>query len=94
MSSDEYDEEIIDERSYVVNFSKPIYGRGIPRKRRAPRAIKHLRQFVIRHMKVEKVIIDPLVNEALWRRGPQHPMRKIRIRAVKTDEETVEVFLV
>ncbi|MHA1169245.1 MAG: 50S ribosomal protein L31e [Candidatus Hodarchaeales archaeon] len=94
MSYDEYDEEIIDERSYVVNFSKPIYGRGIPRTKRTPKAIKYLRQFVIRHMKVEKVIIDPLVNEALWRRGPQHPMRKIRIRAVKTDEETVEVFLV
>ena len=94
MSYDEFDEEIIDERSYVVNFSKPIYGRGIPRTRRTPRAIKYLRQFVIRHMKVEKVIIDPLVNEALCRRGRQYPMRKIRIRAVKTDEETVEVFLV
>ena len=94
MSNDEFDEDIIDERSYVVNFSKPIYGRGIPRTRRTPRAIKYLREFVIRHMKVEKVIIDPLVNEALWRRGRQYPMRKIRIRAVKTDEETVEVFLV
>ena len=94
MSSEEYDEEIIDERSYVVNFSKPIYGRGIPRTRRTQSAIKYLRKFVIRHMKVENVIIDPLVNEALWRRGAEHPMRKIRIRAVKTDEETVEVFLV
>ncbi|MFW9994631.1 MAG: 50S ribosomal protein L31e [Candidatus Odinarchaeota archaeon] len=94
MSKEEFDEEIIDERSYVINFSKPIYGRGIPRTRRTPRAVRYLRKFIERHMKVEKVVIDPLVSEVMWQRGIQHPPRKIRIRAVKTDEETVEVFLV
>jgi large subunit ribosomal protein L31e len=94
LSQEDFDEEIIDERSYVVNFSKPIYGRGVPRTKRAPRAVRYLKKYIIRHMKADVVVIDPLVNEVIWKRGAEHPPRKIRIRAVKTDEETVEVFLV
>jgi ribosomal protein L31E len=33
------------------------------------------------------------VNEFMWARGIQHPPRKIRIRAVKTEDDIVTVYL-
>ncbi len=90
----ESEKEIITEEfPFTISFSKVIYGSKIPRKKRAPRAIKHLRDFVKRHARVEKVIIDQKVNEAIWKRGIQKPPRRIRVKVVKTEEDTAEVFL-
>ncbi len=84
---------VIEERIYTIPFSKVVYGRRIPRPRRTPRAIRHLRAFVRRHLRCDAVIIDPEVNEFMWARGIQHPPRKIRIRAVKTEDDIVTVYL-
>lgn len=90
----ESDSEITTEEfPFTISFSKVIYGSKIPRKKRAPRAIKHLRDFVKRHARVENVIIDQKVNEAIWSRGIQKPPRRIRVKVVKTEEDTAEVFL-
>jgi len=86
-------DSIIEERIYTVPFSKVIYGRRIPRSKRTPRAMKHLREFVKRHLRCEDVRIDSLVNEHMWARGIQKPPKKIRIRVVKTEEDIVTVFL-
>ena len=86
-------DSIVEERIYTVPFSKTVYGRRIPRPRRTPRAMRHLRAFVKRHLRCDDVIIDPEVNEFMWARGIQHPPRKIRIRAVKTEEDIVTVYL-
>ncbi len=90
----ESDKEITTEEfPFTISFSKTIYGSKIPRKKRAPRAVKHLRDFVKRHAKVENVIIDQKVNQAIWSRGIQKPPRRIRVKVVKTEEDTAEVFL-
>ena len=86
-------DSIIEERIYTVPFSKIIYGRRIPRSKRTPRAIRHLRAFVKRHLRCDDIIIDPEVNEYMWARGIQHPPRRVRIRAVKTEDDIVTVFL-
>ncbi len=86
-------EAIIEERIYTIPFSKVIYGRRIPRSRRTPRAMRHLRQFVSRHLRCDDITIDPEVNEYMWSRGIQHPPRKLRIRVVKTEDDVVTVFL-
>ncbi len=82
-----------EEFPFTISFSKVIYGSKIPRKKRAPRAVKHVRDFVKRHAKVENVIIDQKVNQAIWSRGIQKPPRRIRVKVVKTEEDTAEVFL-
>ena len=87
------EDTIIEERLYTVSFSKPVYGRKVPRRKRTPRAIRYLKDFVKKHLKADMVIIDPEVNEYCWARGIQNPPRKIKIRAVKTEDEIVEVFL-
>jgi len=87
------DEEVLEERIYTVPLGKMIYTRGIPRRKRTPRAVRLVRQFVIKHLKVENVTLDNRLNEALWIRGIKKPPRRIRIRCVKTQEDTAEVYL-
>ncbi len=87
----EVSEEILEERIYVVPLAKKfIY---TPRQKRAEKAIRVLKKFVERHMKPEKIIIDPEVNEKIWERGIQSPPRKIRVRVTKDKEGVVKVFL-
>lgn len=66
-----------------------------PRTKRAKRAIKEIRENVMRHLKVdaEHVWIDTTLNEKIWERGIQSPPRKITIKAVKLDDGLVEVSL-
>jgi large subunit ribosomal protein L31e len=79
----------------------------MPAKKRAPRAIRIIRAFVQRHMKVGetaleaeseeieagRIIISNEVNEEIWSRGIQKPPRKLRIRAAKDEEGNVTIFL-
>ena len=55
------------------------------RKRRVPRAVKILRQFVSRHMKVEldDVSISNMLNNSMWTRSIQKPPRRLKVRIVR-----------
>ncbi|MHA1832645.1 MAG: 50S ribosomal protein L31e [Candidatus Baldrarchaeia archaeon] len=87
----EVSEEILEERIYVIPLAKKfIY---TPRQKRAEKAVRVLKEFVERHMKPEKIIINPEVNEKIWERGIQSPPRKIRVRVTKDKEGVVKVFL-
>lgn len=81
------------ERIYTINLSKSLY---VPRKKRASRALRLIREFAIRHMKAEgddNVKIEPEVNEFIWRRGIEKPPRRITVKMVKDDEGVVRVSL-
>lgn len=94
-------EEIVEERIYTIPLGKAW---ASPRKRRSPRAIRLIKSFVQRHMKVGtkteeeeegegRLIISNEVNQLVWRRGIEKPPRKIRVRAVKDKEGNVTVYL-
>ncbi|WP_088334819.1 MULTISPECIES: 50S ribosomal protein L31e [unclassified Methanopyrus] len=82
--------EVVDERVYTVPLRD---AKKAPLKKRAPRAVKALRQFIERHMKAEEVKIGNDVNEKIWERGIKKPPSKIRVRAVKYADGTVKVML-
>ncbi len=84
------DSEPVEERIYTVPLGRAWV---VPRYRRAEKAITVLRKFVQRHMKPELVVIDPSVNEAIWKRGITNPPRKIRVKLSKDEEDTVTVSL-
>ncbi len=67
----------------------------VPRTKRSPRAIKAIKDYIVKHMRVkeEDVWVDPMVNEAIWKRGIQSPPRKLRVKALKLEEGEVEVSL-
>lgn len=95
------EEEIVEERIYTIPLRRAWIA---PRKKRAPRAMRIVRSFVQRHMKVEpevkgeeeeegRLVISNEVNERLWSRGIEKPPRNIRIRAVKDKEGVVTLYL-
>ena len=82
----------MDDMERIINI--PLRAtKMVPRTRRAKRAIKEIRENIMRHMKVpaEKVWIDPLLNEKIWERGIQKPPSRISVKAVKFDDGLVEV---
>ena len=97
---EELEEDIVEERFYTIPLRKAWIS---TRKKRAPKAARIVKSFVLKHMKVrteaegeeeaEKLVIDNEVNEKLWNRGIEKPPRKIRVRVVKDKEGVVTVLL-
>ncbi len=84
------EEEIIDERIYIV----PLYkARNGPRTKWAKKSVRYLRKFMTRHFKPEALIISQDVNEKIWSRGISKPPRKIKIRATKNIDGLVVCYL-
>jgi large subunit ribosomal protein L31e len=99
------EEEIVEERTYTVPLAKAWI---MPPRKRAPRAMRMLKTFITKHMKLEKrkeaeteeeeeepkkLTITEEVNEKLWTRGIEKPPRKIRVRATKDKDGNVTVYL-
>ncbi|MEM0350279.1 MAG: 50S ribosomal protein L31e [Archaeoglobaceae archaeon] len=81
------------ERIYSLRLRQKLV--RYPRWLRSKKAVKYIRNFLSRHMKVppENVKIDEKVNELLWSRGAKWAPARIRLRAVKFDDGIVEVEL-
>lgn len=86
------EEEQVEERIYTIPFYPKL--KLSTRTKRAPRAIRIMKEFISRHMKAESIIIDNELNEFIWAQGREHPPRKVRVRAIKDEEGVVEVYLV
>ncbi|MEM1539896.1 MAG: 50S ribosomal protein L31e [Candidatus Bathyarchaeia archaeon] len=101
---EEIEEEIVEERFYTIPLGKAWL---VPPNKRAPKAIRIIRDFIKRHMRLEakregeeeeeaepkKLIISNEVNERVWRRGIEKPPRKIRVRAARDRDGKVTVYL-
>lgn len=77
------------EREYIINLRSELL--KVPRYRRTPKAVKAIKQFIARHMKIvdhdtTKVKLDRFLNEELWFRGIQNPPTKIKVKAKKEGE--------
>ena len=82
--------EVVEEKIYTI----PLRHVWVvtPRGKRAPRAVRDVRDFVSRHMKSEEVAVSNEINQAIWSRGINKPPRKITVRAVKDKEGKVIVY--
>lgn len=71
------------------------YAHNQPRTKRADLAIRSIREFVGKQMKVpkEKVWMAPEVNEAVWARGKQKPPAKLKVKVEKWADGAVEVTI-
>jgi len=100
----EEEEEIVEERIYTIPLGKAWI---MPPRKRTPRAMRMIRSFMIKHMKLEarkgeegeeeeepkRLVISNEVNEKVWGRGVEKPPKKIRVRAGKDKEGNVTVYL-
>jgi len=85
------------ERVYTIPLRKEWL--KAPRYKRAKKAVRALKEFLAKHMKVEnreldKIKIDNWVNRALWLRGIKKPAHKITVRAIKDSDGVVKVEFV
>ncbi len=99
---EEVKEEIVEERFYTISLGKAWL---MPQNKRASKAMRIIKDFVKRHMKLEareegeeeseprRLIVSNEVNEKVWSRGIEKPPRKIRIRAAKDKDGNVTVYL-
>ena len=98
----EVDEEIIEERFFTIPLGKAWIA---PLKKRTPRAIKIIRSFIERHMKLKtqeiieeegetrRLVISNEVNNRVWKRSIEKPPRRVRVRAVRYKNGAITVFL-
>jgi len=84
------EEEIIDERIYVVPLAKARRG---PRNKWAKKSVRFLRDFMTRHFKPESLVISQEVNERIRARGIQKPPRKLKVRVTKNIDGLCVVYL-
>ena len=79
------------ERIYIIPLRKLDYNSS----KAAPTAIKRVKHFLTRHMKVEKenIWIDDSLNKAIWSHGKYKMPSKIRVKAVKFEDGVVEAYL-
>lgn len=74
------------ERIYNVPLRKGF--QKAVRYKKAKKAVKTLKEFLARHMKVDikNVKIGPIVNEKIWERGIKKPPHHVKVTAIKEDD--------
>ncbi|MDO8516692.1 MAG: 50S ribosomal protein L31e [Nanoarchaeota archaeon] len=88
MAENKTESKIELEREYVIPLRKQIL--KVPRYKRAKKAIRTIKEFIAKHMKVEyrdigNVKIDRYLNQEIWFRGIKNPPVKIKVKAIKRD---------
>ncbi len=85
------------EREYIVPLRKGWL--KVPKYKRGNKAVKTLKQFIARHMKLydtdlRMVKVDMLLNNEIRFRGMEKPPAKIKVRAKKFEDNIIRVELV
>jgi ribosomal protein L31E len=97
MAKAKEEKKIILERTYTIPLRHEFL--KVPIYKRAKKAIKAVREFLAKHMKVpkqdiDKVKLDSWINRAIWLRGIKKPPYKITVKATKDNEGNVRAELV
>ena len=84
------------EKEYIIPLRRKF--KHSVRYKKTPKAIKTIKEFLVRHMKVRdkdlnKIKIDGYLNEVIWQRGIKNPPAKVKVKAVK-EGDIVRVGLV
>ena len=77
-------------------YTIPLDTEGYPHWKKANMAVKVIKQYLSRHMKVDedKIKINAPLNETVWAKGIRKPPRKIRVKATRIEDGVVEADLV
>lgn len=97
MAKKETEPKIVLEREYIIPLRREWL--KVPKYKRANKAVKAIKQFLVRHMKIydrdlRKIKIDIILNNELRFRGMRKPPTKIKVKARKYDNDIVKAELV
>ncbi len=84
------------EREYTIPLRR--FFLGMPQYERTGRAVKTIKKFIAKHMKVpdrdvNKVKLDVYFNNELWFRGRASPPSKIKVKATKEGDIVTVTFV-
>lgn len=84
------------EREYIINLRRQLL--LVPRYERSGRAIKAIKKFIAKHMKVperdlNKVKLDVYFNNEVWYRGRASPPTKVKVKATKEGDIVKVTFV-
>ncbi|HIE41089.1 MAG TPA: 50S ribosomal protein L31e [Candidatus Aenigmarchaeota archaeon] len=74
------------ERIYIIPLRK---AKRKPRSKRANAAIRVIKEFLQRHMKVEEVKIDNKLNEYVWEHGMHKIPSRVKVKAIKKENSVI-----
>jgi len=72
------------ERTYNIPLRKEF--QKVPRYKRAKKAVTAVREFVLKHMKADSVLIGEELNKLLWVHGIKNPPHHVKVTVVKNKE--------
>lgn len=81
------------ERTYIIPLRREWL--KAPKYKRAKRAVNALKNFLCRHMKVEKhlaskqIKLGPKLNLEIWKRGIKNPPPRVKVNVSKNDKGIV-----
>jgi len=82
---------VMAERIYSIPLNEVKH--KSPSTKRAAKAMRHIRQFIARHMKNENVRIGDGLNKKVWERGMENIPSKVKVRARAEEDGSVSVEL-
>ena len=91
MAKKEESAKTVLERQYVVHIRRRTL--GVPKYRKAKKAVITVREFISKHMKSDDVNIGKYLNEHIWNHGMKNPPGKVKVTASKNSEGKVFVEL-
>jgi large subunit ribosomal protein L31e len=79
-------------REYIIPLREK--SRPVPRYKKTPKAIKTIKEFLARHMKVEnrdlnRIKIDKDLNQYMWAKGIRKHPHKIKVKATRRGEDVI-----
>ncbi len=96
MAKKEIEPKKVLEREYIIPLRREWL--KVPEYKRANKSVKAIKEFLVKHMKIydrdlRKIKVDILLNNELRFRGMRKPPAKIKVKAIKYDNEIVKVEL-
>ena len=91
MAKKETEPKTVLERAYNVPLRKEYL--KAPNWNRSKKAVTALRQFIVKHMKSDNVLLGKYVNKYIWKHGIKNPPHHVKVNAIKDDKGIVKVEL-
>jgi large subunit ribosomal protein L31e len=78
------------ERIYTIPLKD---AKRAPKTKRAAKAMRFVKDFMVKHMKSEEITLDASVNEKIWQDGIRSIPSKIKVKAEKLEDGKILVTL-
>ena len=70
--------------NYVIPLRKEF--QKAPRYKKTSKAMRALKEFLIKHTKTDKIKIGKYLNQELWKNGPKNPPPRVKVRITKEED--------